>query len=71
MSVQQCAFVGERNVLTAGPVTGLTANIDLYILGIEPVVHRVIAFFDVGAVAFRAAGIPIKETARPMQWVIG
>ena len=58
-------------MLTAGPVTGLTAHIDLLVVGIEAVVHRVVAFLDVGAVTFRTAGIPVKETARPMQRVAG
>ena len=58
-------------MLTAGSVTGLTAHIDLLVVSIEPVVHCVIAFLDVGAVAFRAAGIPVKESTRPMKRVSG
>ena len=68
---RQASRIGERDVLTARPMTGLTAHIDLLVVGIEPVVHRVVAFLDVGAVTFRAAGIPVKETARPMQRVAG
>ena len=58
-------------MLAARPVTGLTAHIDLFVVGIKPIVHRVIAFLDVGAVALRTAGIPVKESARPVQWVSG
>ena len=58
-------------MLTARSVTGLTAHIDLCVLGVEPVVDCVVAFFDIGAVALGAAGIPIKESARPMQGVSG
>ena len=68
---RQASRIGEGDVFTARPVTGLTAHIDLLVVGIELVVHRVVAFFDVGAVTFRAAGIPVKESARPMQRVTG
>ena len=51
-------------------VTGL-AYIDLFMMGIKPVVPRVVAFLDVGAMAFRTAGIPIEESTRPMQRVTG
>ncbi len=56
-------------MVTARPVTGFAAHIDLCVVGIEPVVHRVVAFLDVGAVAFRTAGIPVKESTRPVQGV--
>ena len=52
-------------------MTRLTAHINLFVVGIEPIVHRVVAFLDVGAMAFRTAGIPVEETARPMQRVAG
>ena len=71
LSRRQAARIGERDMFAARPVTGLTAHIDLFVVGIESVVQSVVAFVDVGAVAFRAAGIPVEESARPMQRVAG
>ena len=56
-------------MLTTRPVTGLAADIDLFVVGIKSVVHRVVALFDVGAVALRTAGVPIEEAAGPVQGV--
>ena len=68
---RQASRIGECNVLASRSMAGLTAYIDLFIVGIKPVVPRVVAFLDVGAMAFRTAGIPIEESTRPMQRVTG
>ena len=61
---------GQLQVLLARAVTGLATDIDFLVGGVESTGLGIVILLQVGAVAFRAAAVPVLVVAGPVQRVL-